>query len=294
MADPYSTPPRISQEAISLQFLRWVSFNVAGCVPSKEAPESWSINVVTEAIVKEVLRYDPDIIALQEYPTGDPAKLLQTFPSYQIMGSTLSHADHVVLLVKKGISARPVLLSTAFDFEIPVVLAELNYKQRKLLVGSVHLAPFESGSVERQMQVEAILKYAKTKDESIPVIFAGDTNMREREDDVMENDLGLLDVWKLSGSPRESKFTWDTVDHTAADNDGDVKGSFNRYYGQATRQYTARYDRIYLCSSHSGHLETVNVNSFQLIANQPLTNAYHFLSDHFGMSTDLSLVWNSR
>jgi hypothetical protein len=117
------TAPRISEAAASLESLRLVSFNVAGCVPSKEAPASWDSVVAAEAMAEEVLRSDPDILALQESPSGDPAKLLQAFPSYQVMGSTAAHADYVVLLVKKGISATLVPTENG-DVRIPAVLVE--------------------------------------------------------------------------------------------------------------------------------------------------------------------------
>jgi hypothetical protein len=132
------------------------------------------------------------------------------------------------------------------------------------------------------MQVEALVEHAKAKD--MPLLFAGDTNMRQSEDDVMEGTLGLFDAWKAGGAQPETKFSWDTNDHTAEG------GSFNKYYGDRTREYNARYDRVYF-SKHKT-LPSIAVDSFELIANQPLTNQYHFMSDHFGISTLLSLKWN--
>jgi hypothetical protein len=76
-----------------------------------------------------------------------------------------------------------------------------------------------------------VLKQASSR--SYPLLFAGDTNIRASEDDVMQGDLQLLDVWKLAGSNPATKFRWDTIDHSK---DG---GFFNQYYGEDTRQYTA-------------------------------------------------------
>jgi len=292
-----STPPRICDVAASLESIRLVTFNVAGCVPSKEAPSSWDTTIATGAIVEEVTKSDPDILALQECPTRDHTKLLQTFPSYQVIGTTPSHADYVVLLVKKGIHAR-VVPTTALGVRgegVPMVLAELSYpekRNRKILVASVHLAPFKGGSKKREEQVGALLQHAR--DAGVPIVLAGDTNMRESEDDAMEDELGLSDAWKVAGSNLETKFTWDTNDHTTTGTTvGTVNGSFNRYYGNSTRQYNARYDRIYFFSDQKSLVE-VGVDSFELIANHPLTNPYHFLSDHFGISTVLSLKWKEH
>merc|ERR1712176_867439 len=115
---------------------------------------------------------------------------------------------------------------------------ELEENGQQLLVASVHLAPFEDGQNQRKLQMEALLDIAATK--SLPILIAGDTNMRSKEDETMEQDLHLLDIWKLSGSKTETEWTWDTIDHRTA-----TGGSFNKYYGANTRQYRQRYDRMY-------------------------------------------------
>ena len=98
---------------------------------------------------------------------------------------------------------------------------------------------------------------------------------------------GLLDGWKLAGSQDLTRYTWDTIDHR-----DDVQGgSFNQYYGGSTRQYQARYDRIY-CSKTA--VADIRVPSFDLIANLPLTSNNHFLSDHFGISAVVNIQWKEQ
>jgi hypothetical protein len=241
-------------------------------------------------------------LALQECP-GDVVWATRTFGSagYQALGATQAHADHVILLVRNGISAKLVPLSTDnHRYLLPAVMAELQWEQRRLLVASVHLAPFREGSFKRRTQVQRLLQQAS----SLPLIFAGDTNMRDSEDGTMEEGppplssgaddeppLGLMDVWKLAGSDPKTKFTWDTKDHTTEPGGGG--GSFNRYYGSRTREYNARYDRIYCSIPQSGNLEHLEAQSFELIANQPVTSKFHFLSDHFGMLAVLKIQWKT-
>jgi len=202
------------------------------------------------------------------------------FPSHQLLGTTYSHADQVVLLVCNGISAKSIQLRNK---SVSVVMAELQWKNRRLLVASVHLAPFQSGNYQRKQQMEALLETASSN--SLPLIIAGDTNMRTSEDSIMEEDLHLMDVWKLAGSNAETEFTWDTVDHR----EEYQGGSFNRYYGESARQYRTHYDRIYV--KNTTVVDIKEVPSFELIANQPLTSNLHFLSDHFGMKSRLKLNW---
>ena len=135
------------------------------------------------------------------------------------------------------------------------------------------------------------------------MILAGDMNMRQSEDSFMEQTMGLLEFWKLAGSDRAKKFTWDTVDHGRP---------FNRFYGDVTRPIHARYDRVYWYNSSSiatpaptiaqqeinedkkvdlKNSSMLNVSNFELMANKPVTNEYHFLSDHFGITTTFEVHW---
>lgn len=265
--------------AVSLESLSIVSMNLAGCQPSKSAPWDWNQQMSTDAVRTELLKSNPDIIALQECPGGVNWAQRVFGDNYNVMGATFSHADQVVLLVKAGIQAQAVPLQ-----DLPAIMAELQFADnRRLLIASIHLAPFERGNYERRAEVESLLQKAMAK--SIPFLFAGDTNMRASEDDVMEGDLHLVDIWKLAGSNPATKFTWDTIDHRK---DGLF---FNQYYGDNTRQYSARYDRIYAYTADSS-IVVETPPAFELIGNQPQTSKIDFLSDHFGMSSHINLKWN--
>mmetsp|Transcript_14091 Transcript_14091/g.20820 ORF Transcript_14091/g.20820 Transcript_14091/m.20820 type:complete len:271 (-) Transcript_14091:376-1188(-) len=234
-----------------LSRLTIVSMNIAGSVPSKDPPSNWNQEIAGQAI------RSADVLALQEFPAG-VTLVEEIFSDYQAIGATHAHADQMVLLVRKGIAAKRFVLDGG-DYS-PAVVAELSWAERKqtILVGSVHLAPFREGSAERERQVDKILKQAG----SLPLIFAGDTNMRVEEDERMEADKGLQDAWKLAGSDPNTKYTWDTVDHTA-ESTSTKSGSFNRYCGDTTRQYTARYDECTVPTrlpstkyNHSSSLQT--------------------------------------
>ncbi|KAL7559920.1 hypothetical protein ACA910_007285 [Epithemia clementina (nom. ined.)] len=287
-----STPPPIgtasaSALAQSLTRLALVSFNIAACQVSQASPRQWDSLDSTKAIRTEILHSQPDIVALQECPGdgADWAKAVFGDDGYQIMGATPSHAGYVTLLIKNGIDAQRVT-TTAAGRDLPAVMAMLTHNERQVLVASVHLEPFQQGSVVRKYQMEQLIQMASGK----PLIVAGDTNMRATEDVTMEKELTSVDFWKRAGSDRATKFTWDTVDHGT---------QWNRYYGDSTRSYTARYDRVYFSNPRSAKsnkndliiIKDFVVPSFALIANQPVSNKYHFLSDHFGIATTFELQW---
>lgn len=263
----------------------------------------------------------PDIIALQELPgilVHNRGRMESLFPQYNLMGVRQSHADYVGLLVRKGIASTAVNLrmdaeNVNEEDNLPAVVVELTSpvaaddngddegvasrlsRRRIIWIASVHLEPFGSGASQRKQQMEAILKKASAAGVSA-LLVAGDTNMRVAEDSAMEKSppggLGYQDVWKLAGSDMQTKYTWNTRNNLSHG------GYFNKYYGDHTREYIARYDRIYFKSlvmdtdQASVGSRGIQVKSFDLIANQPVgSSRRHFLSDHFGMSTSFQLLW---
>lgn len=272
--------------------------NVAGCTPSKEAPSTWDEHAVATHVREEILRTDPEVVALQEFP-GDADTAERHFDGYRAVGAKHAHADRVVLLAREGIEARRI--ESDGLREVPAVVAELSWnehgggRRRRLLVCGVHLAPFKSNASLRARQMEGVLAAGTSvaaecsPSGRLPLIIAGDTNMRGEEDAAMEGgSFKLSDAWKANGSDAATEFTWDTLDHGS---------SFNRYYGDGTREYTARYDRVYFKTvgsedgTASSGVGVEDVSSFDLIANGPITSKYHFLSDHFGVSTVLKIRW---
>jgi endonuclease/exonuclease/phosphatase family metal-dependent hydrolase len=252
----------------------------------------------------------------------------------------MSHADYVHLLIKKGIQADPVSVRLLVEEDhdhhgvssssappspatLPAVMAKLTYQSRSLLVASVHLAPFREGEADRRRQIADVMALAdkergRQQEEEglvpgvggggVPLLMAGDTNMRQSEDAGMELQQ-WTDFWQRAGRDPTTQFTKDTVDH------GGTSFS-NRFHGDWTREKTTRYDRVYyhhggraaVASSPPGAAVAVvgsaqtnnkknkngaslNVVTFELIANTPMTNNYHFLSDHFGVATTFELEW---
>jgi endonuclease/exonuclease/phosphatase family metal-dependent hydrolase len=230
------TASPVLQEQLE-QRLTLVTFNVAGCEPSQAAPKSWTENDSVRAIQKEVLTSNPDIIAIQEIPmhyfrthptsNNDDDNI---FPGYKVVGTKSSHAPHVVLLVRKEMNATRID-STSIR-HLPAVVGELQFdvgsgmsqttthlqqqqhllqrQQCRLWIASVHLEPFGEGASKRKQQLKSLVKAANRQ--QIPLIIAGDTNMRVSEDSVAENasdrgGLGLVDLWKLAGSDIRTKYT---------------------------------------------------------------------------------------
>ena len=106
----------------------------------------------------------------------------------------------------------------------------------------------------------------------------------------------MLDVWKLSGGAFDTKYTWNTR------NELDQGRFFNQYYGPNTREYVARYDRMYAVNfedqkskssgAENGAKAAISDATFALVANEPVGDSRcRFLSDHFGIASTIKMNW---
>jgi endonuclease/exonuclease/phosphatase family metal-dependent hydrolase len=169
-----------------------------------------------QAIKSEILKDNPDVIALQEFPEQYSKTMLSE--GYKLVGTKTTHAPYVALFVRKEIDVKRVK-SNQID-RLPVVVGELlfsfhdkqdhHHQQQRVWIASVHLEPFGEGALTRKNQLQSLVEEAKK--EKVPLIIAGDTNMRVAEDYAAENapdrgGLGLSDLWKLAGGDISTKYT---------------------------------------------------------------------------------------
>ncbi|KAI7843423.1 hypothetical protein COHA_002901 [Chlorella ohadii] len=130
-----------------------------------------------------------------------------------------------------------------------------------LYVAGCHLEPFAEGADYRLAQINMVMREVPPR---AHFVLAGDTNMRVKENAAVES-RGLVDAWQQVGAPRAQAYSWNT--------------QVNHYHGPGAHEYIARYDRIYV--------RGLEATSYQLVANEPLTDAGDFLSDHFGLLCEL-------
>jgi endonuclease/exonuclease/phosphatase family metal-dependent hydrolase len=167
--------------------------------------------------------HKPDIVALQEVPLFALERNVM-LSEYNLIGYQESHAPYVALFVHQKWNAKVIRKGMG---QLPAVVAEIDFSsnnetnesassnsnnppRRRLWIASVHLEPFADGASVRKRQLKALASQAR--EEKVPLIIAGDTNMRVAEDNGAEDDLGLHDFWKLAGSEFRTKFTVSPVD----------------------------------------------------------------------------------
>jgi endonuclease/exonuclease/phosphatase family metal-dependent hydrolase len=245
--------------------LRIVSMNIASLQSSRAASPDWTLENQTETLMHELLASKPHVVCLQECPSAE--WIHRSFPNYYntAIGEKRSHAGYVALLVRNDVlpdMERQDLPGSDLSIVTDGTPSVMGISSSSALaVASVHLAPFEEGAPKRKDQLETIINASRRTGMSLITIIAGDMNMRDGEDQDVEQRWRLTDAWKAGGANVSARYTWDTIDHE--------NGTFNEYYGATTRQYRSRYDRIYVHGA-SAAAKKVQVASFALLANTPI------------------------
>lgn len=263
-----------------MQSLRVLTFNVSGENCSALAPRGFGLPAKYAAIAQLILEERPELLTLQEVFPNAAAPLAEALllAGYEPCGSVKSHCGYTQLWAEARLQARqyseagPVAIA-----RIPLPLAAQGGGAagpagdaepgplRYLYFAGCHLEPFADGAPFRLMQVEDALRAVPPRSR---LILAGDCNMRNAENESVEA-LGLADAFQQLGRPQDANFSWNT--------------RVNTYYGDDTRAYTARYDRVYMRGLSAAEL--------RLVADKEQTPGRgDFLSDHFGLLARLEVL----
>ncbi len=136
-----------------------------------------------------------------------------------------------------------------------------------LWVRTSHFESLGAGAAERKRQASEV--FSRLRSFEGPAIFAGDTNLRDREFDAFAQ--RPEDAWAQCGSSDATRYTWDLVRNQ------NKKVS----YRPIPRK---RYDRVFL-NGHDGWRAV----HFSLLGEEPFVHNAQSVwpSDHFGVLVDL-------
>ena len=244
--DPHRNVVIHDKDGNNVKCVNILSWNVAKCNPSNEAP--WDMHENEKSIVKHIYNMNGDVVAIQEAPTKDWGKN-NLGPTYIQLDSQPSHCGFTIFLVNISFFNVCDILKFKFDSNVnPAVGAIIN----GVAYVSVHLMPFNNGQNERTRQVQHIIDTIKCKQ----VCIIGDTNMRQNETVV---DPSFTDAWIQTGSHTDTKYTWNS--------------NTNHYHNDGF-PFVSRFDRSYG--------KNMICKSFHLTAEEKIDGTCN-LSDHFGL-----------
>ena len=160
----------------SQKILTAATWNVSGGQKSAQAPASWLLADQANAIVQEVLRWESDVVSLQEVSAADPWDSLSSW--YSFVGASRSHRGFVHLYVARSLEfcdascERPGVVACKVKYlrSIDDVLVEM-------LVAAVHLP---AGMAKAKVRSRILLDIDREADES-GVLILGDMNCKDDE-----------------------------------------------------------------------------------------------------------------
>ena len=191
-------------EGADLRLLTWNICEAEGVqTKSVQAPDTWTKEENREAVQQEILRWDADVVGLQECPSVQA--LPQLSGRYVLVGSSAkTHAGCVQLNVRRELQASVVELAA----EVPGVGAALSVNGESVLVVALHLAHGGMAAATRGKQLRAV--FCGREKETI--IVMGDMNMRDKDAAERTKHHGLVEAAYegFSWNPMQSRyFAWD-------------------------------------------------------------------------------------
>ena len=213
--------PRSWQGAGVLRVLTW---NLAGLDSTRllQRAEAACIELVLGQDVRAAAAGErglpaPDVIAMQEVVRGMHLGVLE--PHLTAAGYVLHPAEPVRAEGEYSLLAvRPPWAITdarreVFEYSplgrhrlaITIEQPTTGAPQR-IHVMTGHFDSLRSGADARRAQAEEIDAHLAQAD--APAVFLGDTNLREREWTAVRDELQLVDVFALAGSPSQHAATW--------------------------------------------------------------------------------------
>jgi endonuclease/exonuclease/phosphatase family metal-dependent hydrolase len=263
-SEPKCKRPRLDVANGGLHSLKVLTWNIAECRPSHDAPDCFDCET---AILRQIVNHEAHILCLQECPSESwiPPELLE---SYALVGSAPSHCGMTQLWIHNTLDHQQ--LET---IPPPSVAATVLLGDQIVGISSSHLTPFKEGASHRLQQATNL--YQLLSEVTPNFIMAGDFNMRQAEDCKVER-LGLHDVFKLAGAPKHAKFTWDSIRNT--------------YHGPGAFGFRCRFDRTYVSYDNSQPKVTlVGDQPEAVVIGSDEQEQKFYLSDHFGMLCTLQI-----
>ena len=185
------------EEPRGLKILTW---NIAGRDLSNSAPKSWSFRDKLCALRREILRLQPDVLALQEVPGSGVCAAVPE--GLELIGAAEAHPSgcFAQLYCRPELDMRRVGLPRS----TPAVSGRCTVNESEIMFVSAHLFPSRENDAERAREVRQIFS-ARVCDS---LVLLGDLNVRPLEVKSLcdEHDLRAMPYSGCTWDPRVNKF----------------------------------------------------------------------------------------
>uniref|UniRef100_A0A8C4Q5B9 Tyrosyl-DNA phosphodiesterase 2 n=1 Tax=Eptatretus burgeri TaxID=7764 RepID=A0A8C4Q5B9_EPTBU len=247
-----------------------LSWNIDGldleCLPQR-----------SRAICNTIALHRPDVVCFQEVIDPFRDYLAKHTKGYHLVTGG-DEGYYTAILLKK--SRLDLLSHEIIPYPTTRMMRNLLIVKTRvfgldLCLMTSHLESTRACAKERQKQLKCLLEKIHLAPQSSAVIFAGDTNLRDKE----VSEIGGLpwrmrDMWVTLGSSSETQYTWDT--------------SVNDNLGFSTKSHF-RFDRIYFRAALDLSPPKLLPRSLRLVGTERLM-CKMFPSDHWGLLAHWDLV----
>ncbi|XP_075826130.1 tyrosyl-DNA phosphodiesterase 2-like [Microtus pennsylvanicus] len=256
-----SGPPL--KESSIISFITW---NIDG-LDRNNLPER------ARGVYSSLALYSPDVVFLQEVIPLYCAYLKKRARGYKIITGN-EEGYFTAILLKKGrvkFKSQEIVPFPNTKMMRNLLSVNVSVGGNEFCLMTSHLESTGKYSAERMSQLKTVFQKMQEVPESTTVVFAGDTNLRDRE--VIKCGglpANVFDVWEFLGKPKHCQYTWDTRINT------------NLGIPYACKH---RFDRIFF-RAEEGRLIP---KSLDLIGLEKL-DCGRFPSDHWGLLCNLNVV----
>ncbi|NXU53524.1 TYDP2 phosphodiesterase, partial [Turnix velox] len=244
---------------------------------------TWNIDGLDPRNLKERARgicsyltlYNPDVVFLQEVIPPHLDLLQMRASSYTIIPGNIDGYFTVIMLKKSRVKLlkHEIIPFPTTSMMRNLLIVHVSISGNELCLMTSHLESTKDHSKERVKQLQIVLNRMQEESESTPVIFGGDTNLRDSEVTKLGNlPKNIMDIWEFLDKPKHCHYTWDTHSNTNLD---------------APYKCKMRFDRIYFRPP----TEESNIipRSMDLIGLEKL-DCGRFPSDHWGLLCTFDLI----
>ncbi|XP_004847656.1 tyrosyl-DNA phosphodiesterase 2 [Heterocephalus glaber] len=219
--------------------------------------------------------YSPDVVFLQEVIPPYYSYLKKRASSYEIITGHEEGYFTAIMLKKSRVKlkSQEIIPFPSTKMMRNLLCVHVSLSGNELCLMTSHLESTRGHAEERINQLKLVLKKMQEAPESSTVIFAGDTNLRDKEVTKYGGlPNNILDVWEFLGKPKHCQYTWDT--------------QMNSNLGiPATCKL--RFDRIFFrAAAEEGHIVP---RSLDLLGLEKL-DCGRFPSDHWGLLCSLDVI----
>ncbi|XP_041488709.1 tyrosyl-DNA phosphodiesterase 2-like isoform X1 [Microtus oregoni] len=217
--------------------------------------------------------YSPDVVFLQELILPYWAYLKKRARGYKIITGN-EEGYFTAILLKKGrvkFKSQEIVPFPNTKMMRNLLCVNVSVGGNEFCLMTSHLESTGKYSAERMSQLKTVFQKMQEVPDSTTVLFAGDTNLRDRE--VIKCGglpANVFDAWEFLGKPKHCQYTWDTRINT------------NLGIPYACKH---RFDRIFFRAAEGRLIP----QSLDLIGLEKL-DCGRFPSDHWGLLCNLNVV----